>query len=132
MRVLLWLIAQFKLLSQFTTNMWLVTWVDCFLALLIIERTTQLLLQKLSRLKWVVEGNRMQQSINWRLISTVHILCACLMSLCSSVTLHLIRVSFYQGLSRGKCSGVQSSPATATDTMLSTFSVLFFLKAVAL
>lgn len=130
--MLLWLIAQFKLLSQFTTNMWLVTWVDCFLALLIIERTTQLLLQKLSRLKWVAEGNRMQQSINWRLISTVHILCACLMSLCSSVTLHLIRVSLLSRFVKGKVFWCPIIPATAIDTMLSTFSVLFFLKAVAL
>lgn len=85
-----------------------VTWADCSLVLFLIERTTQLLLQE--RLtEWAVEGNRMQQSINWRLIWTVHILRARLMSQCSSVTLHLITLSFCQGLSRGESSGVQSS-----------------------
>ena len=67
-------------------------------------------------------SKQLQQPNNCSLISTVHILWACPMPQCFSVTSHLIRVFFYQGLSRGESSGVQSLPPLSPTT----FFILLF------
>ena len=119
----MWLTAQFKLESQSSTaDMWLVTWPDRFLVLFPDRKNNN---------TEIVGGKtaRNSQSIKRR-ISTVHVCWARPMSPCSSVTSQLIRVSFYQGLSRGKSAGVQSSlPPSLTHCCHLFF---FFLKAAAL
>lgn len=104
---------------------------DAFRCCSVIERATQQLEQKLFRLQLVAEANRLQQSINWRLISTVHVLWAHRMSQCPFGPLHLIRVFFYQGLSKGRELWCPIIVATVTDTLSACWS-LSLLKAAAL